>query len=1704
MKQHMLNHNTVSRSHRRGSTLVIVVALLGLLAFLGTMFYTFAVQERAAANFFSDAAKAANEEPPNVWDHMARQIITGPGNRPNERPSILRSPNRRHSLVNNMIGDDIHPHTGEGIRVEYTGLVPTIAGGGPADWLDFVDSPSARFGSEDRAVPPPAADVDYTYPDINNLFLAYKGFAIRDNGTTPPPGTPRYEQVRVIIPSFFRPQYLRTPGANGPGGVDVPTDLNWASRFDGVNRPTAAPFSARSFRPHPQHIAGFQADGTTPVFRYLTDGEATTLGVASGGFPFIPADEAAGPGNNGVRGELGIWTGSDPSVYELDSDNDGDGIREGIWLDLHYPVQETSTGQLYVILHSVTIYDLDALIDLNVHGNLAGLERLGHFFKTGVGLVREGTMETQLISRSNLGLGPNEISPLWAMRRGVPIAGHPSLEQFTAHFGRTPTNNLEQANMEWLWMLAGRGRFSSGGTVLDDLFAGRWGETDRTFNAVRPGAGTFLFQDLPRPGRSDNAQQSGTSGIRFGGGFGATTGRNGFDDNQDRFEGEADPSQGRIRPFGHPMDYAGTGRSSLGQYGAYTGTIFTVPVGSDPRLPLLHHDPVSTGPERWLGYVGYGINRAMSTLNPRYIFGQNSTLDNATGDDLIANPFFDAMFEDPLETIFDVDFATRMYDEIFGPQDLVAAHLAPGDLASSPDSITTRLADLAPFALENATNNNVRERFTTLTNSLRRFMVRHDLGPDLRLGTADDGPRAWEFSADSDGADRNNDGFGDGDGILEFPPQFGGAIPYRGYFDDGINPPTPGDPFRPQVRRLLMTEAGENRQLLGQLPLSINHILDVERNAQTPDEVANPALFLQYMQRAGMRFRNLVEHPDANEGAAVLNASALPTWPVLFPPTTPEQREFWARRDRQKLARDVYVLLYTMGGGALPSGAGVVDYTTVNNPNGVEGTVGTRYTHAQLRRMAQFAVNMVDAMDTDNVVTKFEYDKNLGDGWNLDDNAYDPDFVPLPESDPNFAAASANGFHREDSVERGVVYGVEAQQFAFSEVLGIRSAEITAGNHAATLHLDQNGVRDHLFVELQNMQPMINELATTASTTAETSIWRIVRHDRVDPAHPIGGTGTGGRGFRTLALQTDGATTHPVNGGQNFTVAVASRSDVVSSDFYVDYDLNGTFEQIAPDVGTAPLPTLATNPTDAAAPELKPRCRLDLLHPDHLNQFQVLNDAGTVSAVLGDFLTSVQAHAGNTPMTNIGGGTFLPGPLGFDLVLQRRANPNMPSLPPGVTAADDPNPWVDVDYVQVLFQNFDIADGDNAAALQGKLDDELESSERAEPLNDVTRTLFTGGIQPDFRQNTIGNVTNSNATAGGFQLWQAHFDRDFASAGELLNLPLYAPVLLTQVLDKGRYPAYQQALGVPTPGAPDLNRLVTAEAMFLQPDFPDLVGPGDPGDLARDNRWYRLMQFVEVPSRVHRMLGNYLALERVPGKINLNTLRHWEVYAGLVDNPIFLDEEPNPIATGRFTADRTPGLEVRDRLSELLQSRDGAAVVGYDPAAATGRNFIIPGTPNSRPFRSPGRHGTTTATDNGIEDTILRRLPADQLDVDLDTNRHWLEVGDRDQHRIPGRASTVHRHQVLSKIMNNSTTVSNTFIMYATAAYFEAVPDPTSGLIRVGGRLDLAPNAAPPVNPGWQQRAVFVIDRTEAFKAYDAGTGDFDWRRLVKYRATIE
>jgi len=117
-------------------------------------------------------------------------------------------------------------------------------------------------------------------------------------------------------------------------------------------------------------------------------------------------------------------------------------------------------------------------------------------------------------------------------------------------------------------------------------------------------------------------------------------------------------------------------------------------------------------------------------------------------------------------------------------------------------------------------------------------------------------------------------------------------------------------------------------------------------------------------------------------------------------------------------------------------------------------------------------VNLVDALDRDNIITKFEYDKDLGNGWFLDDEPFaTPEETPLPDTDTNYEEN-----YPEDGDERGVVYGIEAQQLTISEVLSLMALQVTdqmTGTATDLAETEYNDKEDRYFtyIELRNASP---------------------------------------------------------------------------------------------------------------------------------------------------------------------------------------------------------------------------------------------------------------------------------------------------------------------------------------------------------------------------------------------------------------------------------------------------------------------------------------------------------------------------------------------------------------------------------------------------------------------------------------------------------
>ena len=893
---------------------------------------------------------------------------------------------------------------------------------------------------------------------------------------------------------------------------------------------------------------------------------------------------------------------------------------------------------------------------------------------------------------------------------------------YLAYYGRTPTsytdlqNRWELANMEFWWL--NKGRIDVSGS-FPRIVSGRLGESNRNMEMYNAGGVTIRYND-------PTVSPSLVNAFPF-------TGTWNRDDNRNANEGGiSNLNGGQSLAFQHPISFSGRGR-------------FT-PTGNPKGLDLVQ--ALGGGnPNVWFRYSGYDVAAVPAWTT--YLSGnlmrgtrfgslyQSPGLDNnyGTADDFYVDDFLEMVLE-PLS-------AQRPADDIFTVADNAILQLSKSDIDNA--GVSSRIDDLLPANI-NATDasaeaNERRRRFATSTWDRLQYGISRPTGagPDGkpgRDGVDDDGNglrddarelgypgtddvRAWEFNVDTDR-----------DGLLEFPPQFGSVPAYKdvpsGTGALGLLYPAPQDPFRPELRRLLEVEYGNRDQLRLQLRLSINGVLDVVRNKAT---AGHPL-------QSPLEFRPLTPHATDTAVASIPVITAgnqLP--PIPFAAwsgsTREEVQEFWARYDRQRLARDIYVLLYTFCGG-----------DDTQNLTQVPGS--TVYSAAQLREMAQYAVNIVDALDRDDVMTVFEYDTDLSHGWDLDDQY-----------------GTADG-----TSDRAVVVGVEAQQLTLSENFGMFQQQLANDNTYTPFDETTppvgggmgTGPAGYHFmqIELRNISPKTVQLAepSVSTGTGQNSVWRLRWQDEtnaVNIARLTSNTNniTNGNG---IFFKADGGSVDSISPGALFTIATSNNTAPDSSDLYVNHDADPDHELIAPAGGTANLtvtnaPTLVTPNTD-----------LDLVNTGHVARYHLAN-GGLGSFVSRDYdATAASAF----------------------LILERRANPKLANLP--VTA----NPWVVVDYSQVTRRPF--ITQDTTAATQAETTTALrniESRQRREPLNALNEQDFPNSVDP-IQANSLMSNNRFTSPVTQFSVIQPHFDRDFTSTVELLNVPVRGPRSLTRAASRMR------------------------------------------------------------------------------------------------------------------------------------------------------------------------------------------------------------------------------------------------------------------------------------------------------------------------------
>ncbi|WP_437225258.1 hypothetical protein SH661x_003982 [Planctomicrobium sp. SH661] len=964
--------------------------------------------------------------------------------------------------------------------------------------------------------------------------------------------------------------------------------------------------------------------------------------------------------------------------------------------------------------------------------------------------------------------------------------------------------------------------------------------------------------------------------------------------------------------FVHPLSPIGMGMRG---YSSDTGSYLVNSSGNlgARRIPGF---PVASNPAMWPQY--FNFQQLTASDYPSSLMQTTLTAIQQDEDD---------------ETIIEPGSSLYgQYDEPFSTSDSAFLQLSDGDQYRA--GVSSRLATLAAANFQHAPNAaEIRRRFTT------------DSWDRLEYGYAAPLDRLSERGLVA------ND---------QFPPIFNAT--------SGVQP------FRKEIRDLFHAKFGEvdtfgSNRTHPRHRLNINQILSDD---QTGGGGA-PAIV-----NGNPRYRNLVPHPDTLSGAGSLSPMyhGEGTPPVAFSDIASNvfAQEWWARYDRQRLARDIYCLLWTLG-------CGTNSDITVGNP----------YTPQQTREMAQFAVNVVDAIDRDSVITAFEYDEDLSDGWSLTPPA------------------------------GNVVYGIELQEVAFNEVLFIRSQGNKSDDSDKTEFDDKGPDVYFSYVELRNAAPWQVDLGNGS--------WRIRRITR-DAA--------GSQIFSATLKSTDPSMRLDV--GEEFLIGThcgRNKEEMAAgyrpSNFRFD-DGSGQLKLICPNYEEA---TLDLN---------KDYCDLDLMfsYPSgtrteegvYTTTTSLLNDSNGTG--VNEVRLVLERRLRPDPSKSL---TDALNPWVEVDRIEGNIREFNPEYDPGnpTEAASSGLPALKSQERREPFDS-----GITFASLTPQ-----DYAGTADPSDGLHTLPYLNRAAPG-----SGQRRNERAPAQ-FTIWQPHFDRDLSSVMELLSIPLYGNYGPGISGTWNRAAFGGAVYNVAEPGttlAMTGHRTAAMRLLYPQDSTGEVAlptwFPSDsdvPGAEHYRNRWYRALEFLHVKSQDELRTDAITAVQRrTPGKLNLNTIRDESVFAGLVDDPYHIDFRN----ASTMTQDLLEGAN-RRWFVEHRRFRDGV-----DPfLAGSIPNVTIPGGVNARPFRplSYLDQPTPEAGDYSIQSTILRQRDPNG-DGSL-TEGHGLYEARHSAIAALDAVDYHTRQRILSKISNNSTTRSHVFFVWLGIDFFEAHVNNNNN-VQIGAKAD--------------------------------------------------
>ena len=735
--------------------------------------------------------------------------------------------------------------------------------------------------------------------------------------------------------------------------------------------------------------------------------------------------------------------------------------------------------------------------------------------------------------------------------------------------------------------------------------------------------------------------------------------------------------------------------------------------------------------------------------------------------------------------------------------------------------------------------------------------------------------------------------------------------------------------------------------------------------------------------------------------------------------------------DRQKFALDIFT--------ALLKATGAKDMSQQAQFSPGVGITDTDY--EANRYLAQLAANMVDYIDSDDVMTKFiwkydrlQFSKTVPDPANptqmisYSPCRYEPTF--WEDSNGNILKKMDGSIDIRNATLDERVYGTELNKVVLNEVY----AEIInePGDPFTPVMMKEPATKPfqvHFWVELMNPLP------------AATAPGSLVNHAilQQDPIAAVGDSSVYQLEIRDQSAVDDIFKPDNSLGETRLDADGNDRSKGVVSSFPPAVAGGASVNLIAPAAGNylgtenaangfIVLGSTTTFPNDGPVYDGVDQTKNEIPKPftsinnianiksDKLKYPIPIDTPGYEKAKFANSMTPLQTT--NKP----------------SLVLRRLANPYMP--PQSNAANPNYNPYVTVDVMNDIKVNDGVTNATDDKKAVPPTVENRSSVVRQQPYQETGRKNVSGLIyvkdvndvsmnmvkplvkQPQhtfLRQNgTLSEAPNAgiNAADGLLNLpfnWLVHLDRVPISLPEIMHVSGVAPKNVTKAFNNAAFTDGTNPIGHKAPWLDGGSRLA------------------------------RFLEFAQVKSRQAGVAQD----GRIPGLVNINSIWDEEVFNALCDAN----------NNNNFTQ-----AEVKTIFNQFVNTRSplNAPVALTDPPVNN-----VPGLADN-PFWSLGVGKSAggdewTANPRGLDNTILRNnatffdLPATNT---LGQNRDAYQ-----------------KKELLTKIFNSITTKSNTFGVWLTAGFFE-VTDDTVKPAKLGAEIGKADGT------NIRHRMFAIVDRT--------------------------